>query len=155
MNGMSGFFKKKKLGCRLGGELKHRNLVSHNLLKVKNPPWEDYKTEVSSFSPLPSFVLTILCIYVLIDWVGGQDGWILGKFLFCAFMDRDGIFTLSFGRLRQRIVLKFVPHVQHDYFPSFNQSDHCFLVSSFAIALVLPLKLPIEYITQTFFLELF
>ena len=33
-----------------------------------------------------------------------------------------GIFTLSFGRLRQRIVLKCVPHAQHDYFSSFNQS---------------------------------
>ena len=39
-------------------------------------------------------------------------------------------FTLSFGRLRQRILLKYVPHVQHDYFSSFNQSDHCFLASS-------------------------
>ena len=41
-----------------------------------------------------------------------------------------GNFTLSFGRLRQRIVLKCVPHVQHDYFSSFNQSDNCFLASS-------------------------
>ena len=38
-------------------------------------------------------------------------------------------FTLSFGRLRQRLVVKCVPHVQHDYFSSFNQWDHCFLVS--------------------------
>ena len=38
--------------------------------------------------------------------------------------------TLSFGRLRQRIVLKCVPHVRHDYFASFNQSHHCFLASS-------------------------
>jgi len=37
--------------------------------------------------------------------------------------------TLSFGRLRQRIVLKCVPHVQHDYFSSFNQS-HRFLAQS-------------------------
>ena len=29
-----------------------------------------------------------------------------------------------------RIVLKCVPHVQHDYFSAFNQSDHCFLASS-------------------------
>ena len=29
--------------------------------------------------------------------------------------------TLSFGRLRERIVLKCVPHVQHDYFSSFIQ----------------------------------
>ena len=43
---------------------------------------------------------------------------------------------MSFGRLHQRIVLKCVPHVQHDYFSSFNQSDHCFLDSSL-------LKLPI------------
>ena len=27
-------------------------------------------------------------------------------------------------------MLKCVPHVQHDYVSSFNQSDHCFLVSS-------------------------
>ena len=41
-----------------------------------------------------------------------------------------GNFTLSFGRLRQRILLKCVPHVQHDYFSPLNQSDHCFLASS-------------------------
>ena len=33
-------------------------------------------------------------------------------------------FTLSFGRLRQKITPKSVPHVQHDYFSSFNQSNH-------------------------------
>ena len=38
------------------------------------------------------------------------------------------------GRIRQRIVLKCVPHVQHDYSFSFNQSDHCFL----ALSLPLP-----------------
>jgi len=32
-----------------------------------------------------------------------------------------GNFTMSFGGLRQRIVLKCVPHVQHDYFSSFIQ----------------------------------
>ena len=31
------------------------------------------------------------------------------------------------ARIRQRILLKCVSHVQHDYFSSFNQSDHCFL----------------------------
>ena len=41
-----------------------------------------------------------------------------------------GNFTMSFGRLRQRIPLKSVPHVQHDYFSPFNQSDHCFLAWS-------------------------
>ena len=33
-------------------------------------------------------------------------------------------FTLSFGRLRQKIAPKSVPHVQNDYFSSFNQSNH-------------------------------
>ena len=33
-------------------------------------------------------------------------------------------FTSSFGRLRQNIVPKSMPHVQHDYFSSFNQSNH-------------------------------
>ena len=33
-------------------------------------------------------------------------------------------FTSSFGRLRQIIATKSVPHVQHDYFSSFNQSNH-------------------------------
>ena len=44
-----------------------------------------------------------------------------------------GNFTLSFGRLRQRILLKCVPHVQHDDFSSFNQSD-CFLASSLPLS---------------------
>ena len=42
-------------------------------------------------------------------------------------------FTSSFGRLRQNIVSKSVPHVQHDYFSSSNQSNHWF------VALTLPL----------------
>ena len=33
-------------------------------------------------------------------------------------------FTSSFGRARQNIAPKSVPHVQHDYFFSFNQSNH-------------------------------
>ena len=33
-------------------------------------------------------------------------------------------FTSSFGRLRQNIAPKSVPHVQHDYFSSFNRSNH-------------------------------
>ena len=33
-------------------------------------------------------------------------------------------FTSSFGRLRQNIAAKSVPDVQHDYFSSFNQSNH-------------------------------
>ena len=31
--------------------------------------------------------------------------------------------TSSFGRLRQNIARKSVPHVQYDYFSSFNQSN--------------------------------
>ena len=51
-------------------------------------------------------------------------------------------FKSSFGRLCQNIPPKSVPHVQHDYFSSFNQSNHCFV----ALSLPLPssnLKLPI------------
>ena len=33
-------------------------------------------------------------------------------------------FMSSFGRLRQNIAPKSVPHVQHDYLSSFNQSNH-------------------------------
>ena len=33
-------------------------------------------------------------------------------------------FTSLVGRLRQKFSPKSVPHVQHDYFPSFNQSNH-------------------------------
>ena len=33
-------------------------------------------------------------------------------------------FALSFDRLRQKIELKSVPHVQDDYFFTFNQSNH-------------------------------
>ena len=33
-------------------------------------------------------------------------------------------FTALFGRLRQNISPKSAPHVQHDYFLSFNQSNH-------------------------------
>ena len=36
-------------------------------------------------------------------------------------------FTSSFGRLRQNIPPKSMPHVQHDYFSSFNQSNHWFV----------------------------
>ena len=45
------------------------------------------------------------------------------------------------GRLHQKIAPKSVPHVQHDYFSSFNQLNHWFV----ALSLTLPsssLKLP-------------
>ena len=44
-----------------------------------------------------------------------------------------GIFTLLFWRERYRIVLKSVPHVQHDYFSSFNQSVK-FLICGVVVA---------------------
>ena len=52
--------------------------------------------------------------------------------------------TSSFGRLRQNMAPKSVPHVQHDYFSSFNQSNHWFVALS--LTLTLPssnLKFPI------------
>ena len=33
-------------------------------------------------------------------------------------------FASSFGTLRQKNAPKSVPHVQHDYFSSFNKSNH-------------------------------
>ena len=44
-----------------------------------------------------------------------------------------GNFTSSFGRLRQNIAPKSVPHVQHDYFSSFDQTNQSFV----------PLSLPL------------
>ena len=38
--------------------------------------------------------------------------------------------TLSFGRQRQRNMLKCVPRVQHEYFSTFNQSYHWFVALS-------------------------
>ena len=55
-------------------------------------------------------------------------------------------FTSSFGRLRQNVAPKSVLHVQHDYFSSFNQSNHWFV----ALSLTLPssdLKLPIMWVS--------
>ena len=52
-------------------------------------------------------------------------------------------FPSSFGRLRQNIAAESVVHVQHDYFSSFNQSNHWFVT----LSLTLPssdLKLPNE-----------
>ena len=42
----------------------------------------------------------------------------------CRQNHKNDKFTLSFGRLSQRIAPKSVPHVQHDYFSSINQSNH-------------------------------
>ena len=59
-------------------------------------------------------LLVLLFVHVVIKTVGME------------------IFTLPFGKPRQRIVRKSVPHVQHDYLSSFNQSNHWF------VALILP-----------------
>ena len=48
-------------------------------------------------------------------------------------------FTSSFGRLRQTIVPQSVPHVQHDYFSSFNQWNHWFVVTLPSSNLRLPI----------------
>ena len=44
-------------------------------------------------------------------------------------------FTSSFGRLRQNIAPKSVPHMLHDCFSSFNQSNNNWFV---ALLLMLP-----------------
>ena len=36
---------------RVGGEVKHQNLVSNKLIWVKYPPWQGSKADVSSVSP--------------------------------------------------------------------------------------------------------
>ena len=41
-------------------------------------------------------------------------------------------FTSSFGRLSQKIAPNSVPHVEHDFFSSFNQSNHWFVALSFS-----------------------
>ena len=51
-------------------------------------------------------------------------------------------FHVVIWRICQRIVLKCVPHVQHDYFSSFNQSGHCYLTASLSMPSSL-LKFPI------------
>ena len=42
-------------------------------------------------------------------------------------------FVSSCGRLRQKIAPKSVPHVQHDYFSSFNQWNHWFVMLSLSL----------------------
>ena len=50
------------------------------------------------------------------------------RFIAASFRCRQNLkyesFTSSFGRLRQNIAPKSVPHVQHDYFSSFNESNY-------------------------------
>jgi len=56
-------------------------------------------------------------------------------------------FTTSFGRLRQNIAPKSVPHVQHDYFSSFNQSSHWFVAMSWSLPSSF-VKLPFIFSTR-------
>ena len=53
-------------------------------------------------------------------------------------------YTSSFGRLRQNISPKSVPHVQHDCFSSFSQSNHWFVALS--------LSLPSSFLNELTFL---
>ena len=55
--------------------------------------------------------------------------------------------TLSFARLRQRIVLKCVPHVQHDYFSSFIQPIRL-LFSGVVVAVAVASLLKLRKITK-------
>ena len=50
--------------------------------------------------------------------------------------------TSMFGRLGQKIAPKSAPHIQHDYFSSFNQSKHWLVVLSLPLPFSF-LKLPI------------
>ena len=58
-------------------------------------------------------------------------------------------FTSSFGRLRQNIASKSVPHVQHDYFSSFNQSNHWFVALSLTLSSS-NVKLPFVWTTWAY-----
>ena len=49
---------------------------------------------------------------------------------FSVFGTPDETLALVFDILRQNIARKSVPHVQHDYFSSFNQSNHLFVALS-------------------------
>ena len=51
-------------------------------------------------------------------------------------------FTTSFARLGQKFAAESVLHVQHDYFSSFSQSNHWFVVLSWSLPTSF-LKLPI------------
>ena len=53
-----------------------------------------------------------------------------------------GNFTSSFGRLRQNIAPKSVPHVQHDYVSSFNKANQSF------VPLSLPLLSSLESLSK-------
>ena len=41
---------------------------------------------------------------MVIDQVWGQDGWILAKFFFCVFMDREGVEIRKLEKKQQGII---------------------------------------------------
>ena len=67
----------------------------------------------------------------------------------CRYNYNYGNFTLSFGRLSQRIPLECLVDVQHGYFPSLNKSDDCFSGVIFAVAIVFALVLSQEALETT------
>ena len=77
------------------------------------------------------------------------DNQIIDLWRCCWRCRRQILNSLLFCRGRHRLVHKSVPHVQHDYFSSFNQSNHWFM----ALSLTLPssnLKLPIVWTTWAY-----
>ena len=60
-------------------------------------------------------------------------------------------YTSSFGRLRQNIAPKSVPHVQHDCFSSFNQSNHWFVALSLPLPSSFLNELTCLFISETNF----
>ena len=86
-----------------------------------------------------SYVFSDYSMLVTLYKIGGVHFRLLGtngfhvkgkseRFTAASFRCRQNLkyenFTSSFGRLRQNIAPKSVPHVQHNYFFSFNQLSH-------------------------------
>ena len=61
--------------------------------------------------------------------LSGVGLWEQVRSAYMNFQNVEMSFWIPTSDLRQRIVLKCVPHEQHDYFSLFNQSDHFFLAS--------------------------
>ena len=56
----------------------------------------------------------------------------------------------SFGRLRQKIAPKSVPLMQHDFFSSFNQSNHWFVALTLPLPLSAALGMPCAHPSHAF-----
>ena len=109
-----------------------------------------------NFALVKSFVLLWLFHFGQVNKIGGVHFRLLGTkgfyakaktgtFTAASLRCRQNLkcenFTSSFGRLRQNIAPKSVPHVQHDYFSSLNQSNHWFVALPLTL-LPSNLKLP-------------